>query len=266
VLERLSPGGALEPLRALFQEFGDALEDFLPFDASETEPEEPLPLDLAPRVVHGVTQLFGLTSLRLVQSAKPLCLPLSAAPATVCVGADVFLHANDAERFFLLTRALAVASFDWTLLVRSAPERIGLVINALRQVVEPAHTVAVLDAQEQARVARELGKLIEGARRLELKGLVLELMEYEELAPRRLVTTALDFGTRVALTVTGNMPAALSGLLRLRGRQPEDFSLAERLELCSTDPAVRGLLSFAISGTYLEARQHAWVAAAQETG
>lgn len=266
LLKRLAPRGALDTLRSLFQEFGDELDPFLPFDAADNEPEEPIPLDLAPRVVHGVTQLFGLSALRLTQSSKPLCLPLSAAPAVVCVGGDVFLHANDAERFFLLTRALAVATYSFALLVRSAPERVGLVLHALRQVVDPAHNVAVLDANEQARVVQALSKQIDGARRLSLKGLMVELQEQEEVAPRRLVTSALDFGTRVALTVTGNMPAALSGLLRLRGKQPEEFSLADRLELCSTDPAVRGLLSFAISDAYLEARQHAWVAAAQETG
>lgn len=262
VVERLTPRGQLEALRALLSEFGRELEPFLPFDESE----EPAQLELAPRVVDGVSALFSVPTLRLVQCAKPLCLPLTAAPLTVCVGGELFHQASDAERFFLLARAVAVAGFDWSLLVRSAPERVGLVLNALRQVVEPAHTVAVLDAHEQALVARELAQRVAPAARPRVQALLHELIEHEELAPRRLSAAALDFGSRVALTVTGNMPAALSALLRMRGKPPESYELADRLELCSTEPAIRGLLSFAISETYMDARQQAWVAAAQETG
>jgi tetratricopeptide (TPR) repeat protein len=262
VVERLTPRGQLEALRALFSELGSELEPFLPFDESE----QPAQLELAPRVVDGVSALFSLPTLRLVQCSKPLCLPLSAAPLTVCVGGELFQQANDAERFFLLTRAVAVAGFDWSLLVRSAPERVGLVLNALRQAVEPAHTMAVLDAREEARVARELAQRIAPEARPRVQSLLHKLIEHEELSPRRLSAAALDFGSRVALTVTGNMPAALSALLRMRGKPPESYELTEKLELCSTEPAIRGLLSFAISETYMDARQQAWTAAAQEAG
>jgi hypothetical protein len=124
----------------------------------------------------------------------------------------------------------------------------------------------VLDAREEALVARELAEHIAPEARPHVRALLHKLIEHEVLAPRRLSAAALDFGSRVALTVTGNMPAALAALLRMRGKPPESYELAEKLELCSTEPAIRGLLAFAISETYMDARQQAWVAAAQETG
>jgi hypothetical protein len=85
------------------------------------------------------------------------------------------------------------------------------------------------------------------------------------LNPRRLASSAFDFGSRVALLISGDVRAALQALCRLRGRPLDDLSSDERLELCRADPALRALLSFAISEIYLDARRERAPLAAQDS-
>jgi hypothetical protein len=51
------------------------------------------------------------------------------------------------------------------------------------------------------------------------------------------------------------MWAAVNCLLRLRGLSPAGLILEDKLELCRTEPALRGMLSFAISELYAEAQR-----------
>jgi hypothetical protein len=90
-------------------------------------------------------------------------------------------------------------------------------------------------------------------------------MGHDDLNPRRLAASAFDFGSRVALLISGDVRAALQALVRLRGRPLDELSGDERLELCRTDPALRALLSFAISEIYLDARREQSPLFAQDT-
>jgi hypothetical protein len=251
VQKRIVLRGPLDPLRTLFREHAHALSPCLPFAG----PAHASSLDHAPQVLRAVEQLFGINDVQLLSTNLPICTPLSDDPLTVCVGRALYLQATDRERFFLIARAVAVAKFDCTLLVRALPERISLVLHALWTVVEPGHGAKVLDAQEQARVIRELGAAIPPAARPRLHELINELMGHEDLNPRRLAASAFDHGSRLALVVTGDVSAALHALLRLRGKPPQEFSAGELFELCRTDAPIRALLSFAISEVYLDARR-----------
>jgi tetratricopeptide (TPR) repeat protein len=261
VQRRLWVRGPLDPLRVLMRDQSSAIARCLPFD----RPVQAATPGRAQHVVDAVVQLFGLSELRLVTSDQPQCLPCLDEPLTVCVGRTAFLEASDAERFFLLTRAVSVAKLGCTLLVRSVPERVLLVLHALWTVTDPTHTAAVLDAHEQTRVTRELSAAILPAGRPKVASLIAELMGHDDVNPRRLAAGAFDFGSRVALMVTGNVDAALQALLRLRGRPPGELSLAEKLDLCRADSSLRALLSFAISEVYLEARRELGAPAAQDT-
>jgi hypothetical protein len=205
--------------------------------------------------VRAVADLFQLPALELVGSDREVCLPIAADPVTLCIGEDVFLSATEAERFFLLTRAVVVAKHGLILLVRAAPERVLLILHALRSVVRPGHAVQVANEREQRAVTRELAKRLPPPRRTQLQPLLSDLLASEDFSTRRLAAASFEFGSRVALAVTGNLPAAIDGLLRLRGRPPEDLPQDERLRLLRADPALRALLSFAISEAYLEARR-----------
>jgi hypothetical protein len=245
---------ALDGLRTLLREQGGALAPHLP----AKNPAQLGVLAIDPHALQTVAQLFGLPMLpRLVTGADGSCLPNQDDPLTLAVDPTLLAEASDAERFFLLLRAVAVAKLDCTLLVRCVPERIGLVLHALWQVVDRNQTVAVLDAQEQARVARELWPMLAPEQRPRVESLIVELMRHDDATPRRLVSAALDLATRVALLVTGDVSAAVDALVRSRGRRPNTLAQADKLELIRADPALRGLLWFSISEPYLEARRQA---------
>jgi hypothetical protein len=252
--------GLLDPLRRLFREFHEELDEFLPAMAETTSALA----ESQTQAVRAVTELFSLPELRLAGSEQPVCVPIAADPLTVCVGEELFLAASEAERTFLLTRAVVVAKHGLILLVRAAPERVLLVLHALRSVVRPGHAVQVANEREQRAVTRELAKRLPPPRRTQLQPLLSDLLSAEDFSTRRLAAASFEFGARVSLAVTGNLPAAVSGLLRLRGMPPEALPQDERLRLLHADPALRALLSFAISEAYLDARREVLAPAAKQ--
>jgi cellulose synthase operon protein C len=259
VLRKIVTRGLLDPLRRLFREFHEELDEFLPVMVETTAA---LP-ESHTQAVRAVSELFALPALRLVGSEQSVCLPIAADPLTVCVGEDLFVSATEAERFFLLSRAVVVAKHGLILLVRAAPERVLLVLHALRSVVRPGHAVQVANEREQRSVTRELAKRLPPPRRTQLQPLLSDLLSAEDFSTRRLAAASFEFGARVALAISGNLPAALSGLQRLRGTPPDALPQEERLRLLHADPALRGLLSFAISEAYLDARREVLAPAAK---
>lgn len=251
VLKQIAPRGAITSIAALLGALGPTLDPHLPFE-HETEPMlASLARDYAP----SITPQFGLGELRISRCEASLCVPLSAAPLHVCLGSTWFEKASDAERTFALLRALAMAKLDLTLLARCAPERLGLVLNALWSVVDRTHMVVVLDATEQNRVAAELSDSIDPSERPRTKLLVDAVAEQDDINPRRLQNAAFDYGARVALCVTADVWSGLSSILWMRGRLASAIDARERLALCGSDPALRSLLAFAISEQYAQARR-----------
>ncbi|HKP60862.1 MAG TPA: hypothetical protein VJV78_29235, partial [Polyangiales bacterium] len=258
VLRKLVTRGLLDPLRRLFREFHPELGEFLPAFPESTGPLA----ESQTRAVRAVSELFGLHELQLLGSDEPVCVPVAADPLTLCMGNDLFLTSSEAERFFLLTRAVVVAKHGLMLLVRAAPERVLLVLHSLRTVVRGS-AVPVANEREQRSVTRELANLLPPPRRTQLRPLLSDLLATEDVSTRRLAAAAYEFGARVALTISGNLPAALEALLRLRGKPPEELDREERLRLLRADGALRAMLSFAISEAYLEARREVLMPAAK---
>jgi tetratricopeptide (TPR) repeat protein len=252
MLTRLSPRGAIVPLRVLMAELGYVLDKVTPF-APPTEPSAP---DLAQPLAAQVARLFGMTELEdmTVLSCEPaLCLPLSATPLRLCVGRQWFSAASSAERLFAFTRAIAIAKFDLALFARSTPERLGLVLGALRQVADRGKPIKLTEAAEQQRIIDSFGKRFGMPQRARAQNLFDEIETMgEDVSPRRLIALTYDAGTRVALSMTGDVQAAFACLLRMHGRDPNTCSHAEKLELTRSDPALRGLLEFALSESYGE--------------
>jgi hypothetical protein len=251
VLEHIAPRGAPPAIAALLRALGPALEPHLPFEHATEHMLASLARDHSP----AITPQFGLGELLISRCEASLCVPLTAAPLHVCVGSTWFDKASDSERTFALLRAMALAKLNLSLLTRAAPERLGLVLNALWSVVERTHMVVVLDASEQNRVAAVLAESIALSERARTKQLVDAVMEHEDINPRRLQNVAFDYGARVALCVTADLWSGLSSLLWLRGRAANAIDARAKLELCRTDPTLRSLLSFAISEQYAQARR-----------
>ena len=253
VLDHIAARGALPAVADLLHALGPALEPHLPFEHAC----QPMLASLARDYAPAITAELGLGELQISRCEASLCVPLSAAPLHVCVGSAWFDKASDTERTFALLRAMALAKLHLSLLARAAPDRLGLVLNALWSVVERTHMVVVLDASEQSRIAAVLSESIAPSERARTKQLVDAVMEHEDINPRRLQNAAFDYGARVALCVTADLWSGLSSLLWMRGRLVNAVDAQEKLDLCRTDPALRSLLSFAISETYAQVRRSA---------
>jgi len=250
LLGQVAPQGAVRAIAQLLRALTSQLDPQLPFEHAH----EPILASAAREYAPSVTPALGLGELQLSRCVASLCLPLSAAPLHICVGRAWLDAASENERSFALLRAMAMAKLDLQLLVRCAPDRFGLVLNALWSIADRTHVVAVPDATEQARVAQQLAESLDAREHARVKQLVDAVVEHEDLDPRRLQGAALEYGTRVALCVTGDVWAGLNSLLRLRGKPSAQLDPRERIELCRTDPALRALLSFSISEPYVAAR------------
>jgi hypothetical protein len=251
ILNQLGPRGVIGPLRVLLCELEYALNPHLPFPSAY----EPIDASLAEPLTRDLCSWFGLEELYLMRSEGTLCVPLATSPARLCIGTGWFARASTSERNFGLTRALAVAQLDLALIARSSPERLGITLRALRQFAADAPVPAA--SSEEARVVAEFGKRVAAHQRIRAQLLFAEIQKPDEIDPRELIEQAFAAGTRVALSMSGDVQAALSCLLRLSGEDPERLTVQEKLALCRSEPALRGLLEFAVSELYAEIHQQA---------
>jgi hypothetical protein len=212
-----------------------------------------------------VQKIFELSELVLLTASENICLPIADQPMTLLVGQECFEHANEGERFFLLARAVSAAKQGFTLLLRASPERLLLLVHALKMLENPAHTVAAIDMTALAELSRELAAALPAPKRRQLSPSLAELFAEGECNPRRLASLALELGTRVALCITGDVASACDALLRHKGDDPATLHASERSELARTDPGLRALLSFAVSEAYLEVRREALAQDRSET-
>jgi len=249
----LAPDGVLGPLRVLLCELGYALEAQLPF-ATESEP---LAEQLVPVITEELAPLLPTlepSDLQLLTCEGLKCVPLSSTPLKLCVG-QAWFELKPAERRFALWHAVAVAQFDLALIARSSPARLGLVLNALWRSADPARSQPLATAAEQGRIEAELTKRIAPYQRARALNLFESLPADADLTPERLIALAFDAGTRVALTVCGDVGAAIAYLLQLRTSTPGTDAPRAINELCHVDAGLRGLLQFAISEAHADARR-----------
>jgi uncharacterized protein HemY len=251
VLRKIQLRGVLDATRNLLQATRPQLDELLPTDPSL----QTTTFATRFQVVAAAAALFGLPPPVLRSSAEPVCLPVADKPLTLLVSGERFERADDAQRFFLVTRALAIAQQGLTLLVRAAPERLLLLVHAARRLLNPGYAVAAVDHEALVQLTRELDTALPATTKSQLGALLLDVFAEGEWNPRRVAAQALTLGSRLALCVTGNVQAAVDALLLLKGRDPNAVEATERQSLARTDPQLRALLSFAVSEAYLEARR-----------
>jgi hypothetical protein len=91
----------------------------------------------------------------------------------------------------------------------------------------------------------------------EVESLVLELRGNAEFSTRLVPFAVSGLGNRAALTLTGDVPAAVSALLKVGGRDVPTGP--GRLQAAREAPEAWGLVRFAISDAHFEARAQAGV-------
>jgi tetratricopeptide (TPR) repeat protein len=252
VLRRITPRGALEAARALLSSLPPALAAFLP--ATSSDDDAPLQTGSS-RVPAAVVELFGLSAIEPIGSDANVCVPLDDAALRIRVGRELFAAASEAQRFFLFTRAAAVARHGVSALVRCDPEQLLLFAHALLKLEDPRHEVAALDLDALAALSDQLGAALSAEERARVLAKLGELQSEGDWNPRRTAAQAWDYGSRVALCASGDCVAAFDALLRLRGHDPITARPEDRASLARSDGPLRALLSFALSEAYLDLRR-----------
>jgi hypothetical protein len=105
---------------------------------------------------------------------------------------------------------------------------------------------------------KKLLKAVPRRSRDEVDSLALELKGNTRFSTRAVPFAIAELGNRVALTLTGDVPSAVSALLKIAGH---DIPAGDDQRLCAIDetPEASALVRFAMSDTHFEARAQAGV-------
>jgi tetratricopeptide (TPR) repeat protein len=254
----LAPSALPQAVRRLFALCEQAFDKLLPFDAGAWRLRRPS-AEHRPLVEEAgvVAQALGLSEpkLRVTYVAPRACMPISGDPPTLVVGGHLHELMTADERTFLFARALKVAGAHLVPALRVKPEELDTALLALLQGHDPSRTEqsAALEG-----LRRKLVKAVPRRWRDEVESLVLELRGHPTFSTRLVPFAVSSLGDRVALTLTGNVPAAVDALLKIAGHDVPRGS-SSRLGAIRETPEAWSLVRFAISDAHFEARAQAGV-------
>ncbi|TFH32576.1 MAG: hypothetical protein E4H00_01100 [Myxococcales bacterium] len=255
----VAPHGLPQTVRRLFSVCEHSFDKVLPFDAGAWRLRRPSGEHRSLVEEAGaVAEALGISEPRLKMTyvAPAACMPISGDPPTLVVGGNLHEMSTPRERVFLFARALKVASNHLAPALRARPEDLDVALVALLQSHEASRT-----HQPEPRQIEDLRKkLVKGVPRRwrdEVESLVLELRGSADFSTRLVPFAISEFGDRVALTLTGDVPAAVDALLRIAGH---DVPQGEaRLSAIREIPEAWAVVRFAISDAHFEARAQAGV-------
>ncbi|MEM7434155.1 MAG: tetratricopeptide repeat protein [Myxococcota bacterium] len=206
-----------------------------------------------------VANALGLSEpkLRVASGSSTVCMPISSQPLTIAIGEQLAEATSERERSFLFARALKVASLHLAPALRAQPADLD------------AALLALLGNQEASRAERPPPPRVDDVRRTlvrsvprrsrnELEGLVLELRGDHSFSSLAVPMAIAALGNQVALTLTGDLPSAVTALLRASGEPVPDVPHA-KLAVIRDTPEVWNLVRFALSDAHFEARAQAGV-------
>jgi tetratricopeptide (TPR) repeat protein len=247
--------------RSIFEMANDAFDKVLPYDGRAVRAEKVAPRNNTWAAAgKDVARWFGIgePQIQVTNGAPRVCVPVGHAPFTVLVGSDIYDKANEREKRFLLARAAKMVASHLVVPARSQPRDLALTIAGLIRSYDPMYTAAGFDPAELDGAARRIAKAIGRKLRDPLQPLVIEMAGAKGFDPARLGLMACELGDRAALLSTGALPAAVSALLRLAGR--DDISQipgSQRVDAIRRVTEARDLYEFAMSDMHFEARKRA---------
>jgi len=256
----VAPEGLPETARRLFALCEHAFDKVLPFDPGgwrlrrASSEHRSLVEELG-----AVAEVLGISEprLKITYVAPGACMPVSGDPPTIVVGGNLHQLTSPRERVFLFARALKVAANHLAPALRASPHDLDLALLALLQGhvggrAADTATVAMVDLRKR------LLKAVPRRSRDEVDSLVLELKGNADFATRTASFAIAELGNRAALTLTGDVPAAVDALLKMAGHEVP-ASVDGRLSAIRETPEAWGLVRFAISDAHFEARAQAGV-------
>lgn len=256
----VTPKGLPPTALRLFTLCEEALEKVLPLDAGAWKLRRPSGKHRALTEEVGlVAEGLGISEpkIRLTHASPTACTPISGDPPTLVLGADLAEQTTRPERVFLFARALKVASNHLAPGLRAGPEELDAVLLALLGSHEASRATRPAPARAQE-LRRKLVRTVPRRSRDEVESLVLEIRGDTTFSSRSVPMAIAELGNRVALTLTGDVSAAVSALLKVRG-EPQSNSDLARLALIRQTPEAWSLIRFALSDAHFEARTQAGV-------
>ncbi len=256
----VAPDGLPETARRLFALCEHAFDKVLPFDAGAWRLRKPTSEHRSLVEEAGaVAEMLGISEprLRITYVAPAACMPVSGDPPTIVVGGNLHKITNARERLFLFARALKVAANHLAPALRARPEDLDIALSALLQ----EHRASQGNEAERPQLLdlrKRLLKAVPRRSRDEVDSLALELKGNTRFSTRAVPFAIAELGNRVALTLTGDVPSAVSALLKIAGH---DVPAGDdrRLSAIEETPEPSALVRFAMSDTHFEARAQAGV-------
>ncbi|MEM7135433.1 MAG: tetratricopeptide repeat protein [Myxococcota bacterium] len=243
------------------------------FEMCEQGFEKLLPLDsggwklrrvpTSMRALHGeasqVAKALGLgePKLRIASGSSTVCMPISGQPMTIAIGEQLTEVTSERERVFLLARALKIASLHLAPALRAQPSDLDAVLLALLGTQEASRAQRPPPTQADD-LRRTLVRSVPRRSRNDLEGLILELRGDQGFSSLAVPMAIAALGNQVALTLTGDVPSAVTALLRASGEPVPEIQHA-KLAVIRDTPEVWNLIRFALSNAHFEARAQAGV-------
>jgi tetratricopeptide (TPR) repeat protein len=259
----LCPPELIPELRAFLDKAGEALEKSVPVDlralkAAKLGTTNP-PLKAK---IDAVARGFGLPDPDVVISrAMPLlCLPVGAKPFQIVIGDGIVGTDDDVARRFALARTMKLCGARCASLIRVPAADLKVYLDALLHHLHPEHPAPEIDAERLDEITKRLQRFIPRKDEAELKTLAGQIVAEGAVNVERLAGAASTWGDRVALLAVGDVGAALRGVAWSLGQKEVPKDPEELRKWLMENSAARELLMFAISDTYIEARQRAGVA------
>ncbi len=255
-----APTGLPPTVRRLFTLCEHSFDKVLPFDAAAWRLRKPSAEHrLLIEEAGAVAEALGISEprLKVTYIAPVACIPISGDPPTLVVGGHLHEMTTPQERVFLFARALKVAANHLAPALRARPGELDLALLALLQGHEGGRAHGS-DPRQIQELRKKLLKAVSRRWRDEVESLVLELRGNSSFSTRSAAFAVSQLGSRVALTLTGDVPAAVNALLKMAGHAvPKNDS--GRLDAIRETPEAWAVIQFAISDAHFEARAQAGV-------
>jgi len=256
----VAPHDLPKTARRLFALCEHSFDKVLPFDASAWRLRKPTGEHrILVEEAGAVAEMLGISEprLRITYVAPAACMPVSGDPPTIVVGGNLQQTTDPRERLFLFARALKVAANHLAPALRARSQDLDLALAALLQ----EHRESPGNAATQPKMLdlrKKLLKAVPRRSRDEVDSLALELKGNAGFSTRAVPFAIAELGNRAALTLTGDVPSAVTALLKIAGHDVpagDEYRLSAIMET----PEAWAMLRFAISDTHFEARAQAGV-------
>ncbi len=256
----VAPRALPSTVRRLFALCEQSFDKALPFDTAAWGLRRPSgPQRALVEEAGAIAEMLGVSEprLKVTNVAPSACMPITGDPPTLVVGGRLHETTSPRERAFLFARALKVASSHLAPALRGRPEDLDVALLALLQGTDPAPSRSV-DSRQLVDLRKRLLKSVPRKLRDEVESLVLELRGDRSFSSRAVPLAISELGDRVALTLTGDVPAATRAILKVAGRVPAERDDGLLLAIRET-PEAWSIVRFASSDAHFEARTQAGV-------